>query len=806
MRNIILCALLLLQGTVSAVSQPAPQTDSLTVRAARLNSFFSQHVTERAYLHFDKPYYAAGDTIYFKAYVVAGEKNELSQLSGVLHADLINPQSEIVKSIQLQLKNGLAWGDFSLPDSVAGGNYRVRAYTKFMQNYGSEMFFDRQIPVAALVMAPQKQADAGTKASATAIRFFPEGGDLVTAVMARIAFKAVYSDGLGIDVKGVVLDQHNKAVARFVSAHLGMGAFDFTPLEGEQYRAELTYADGSKSTVDLPAANPLGVAMAVTDSGANIIVRVTPGSLFYKQNFKKKLDLLIYSDGKLMGANGVMDAKELRFSIQKTGMRSGIAQITLVSPTGEPLCERLLFINTGDNSLLQIASDKASYQTRERVKINFTLNGQKIGSVPGHFSVAVTDRSKVYRDENKEENILTNLLLTSALKGFIEKPGYYFNHINGGKLKHLDLVMLTHGYRRFSWKSLVNNDLPPIATLPEKGLTIAGMVKTPWGKPVNPGVVTLLPPAGGALMSQQTDERGNFSFNNLVFYDTTRFVLNAANKKGGNNTQLVYHAYRPALVANSVFYTSSDISSAGILQAYLDNSKNKHDDYLKYDKGIQLKEVRVKAYKKASYRTQSLAGAGNADQVLFGKDLIPGNLVSALNGRLRGGVRFTQDGFPISKIDTGAVLLVVLDGTITDRPLSSIFVNDVETVELLSPITSRGAMYGMQGAHGVLIITTKNGGDRDPNNISSRGVLPLTLPGFYKAREFYSPVYDHPNNERADLRSTIYWQPEITTDANGSASFEFYNADGKGDYEVIIEGISADGLVSAAKYVYKVQQ
>jgi hypothetical protein len=799
MKNVIAYIAFVLLSACHAFAQPNKPV-TLKEPAALLKTFFGQHEIEKAHLHFDKPYYAAGDTIYFKAYVVAGEKNELSQLSGVLHADLINPQSEIVKSISLQLNNGLAWGDFSLPDSVAGGNYRVRAYTKFMQNYGSELFFDRQIPVAALFTAPQKQADARLKSPAPAIQFFPEGGELITTVMAKVAFKAINADGLGVDVKGVVLDQRNKAVATFAAAHLGMGAFEFTPLDGDKYRAELTYADGTKNTVDLPAANSLGVAMAVIDSGANITVRVTPGSLFYKQNFKKPLDLLIYTDGKLMAASGVMDAKELRFTIQKKEMRSGIAQITLISPTGEPLCERLLFINTGDNALLQIASDKGSYQTREKVKVKLSLNGQKTVSVPGHFSVAVIDKSKVYIDEDKEENILTNLLLTSSLKGFIEKPGYYFNQVNGEKLKHLDLVMLTHGYRRFSWKNLVNNDLPPVVVLPEKGLTVAGMAKTPSGKP---GAVTLLPASGAALMSQQTDENGNFSFNNLVFYDTTRFVLNAANKKDGKNTQLVYQPYKPAAVTSPVFYTSTDTLPAGILRAYLDNSKSRYNKYLKYNRGIPLKEVKVKSYK-ASYRTQSLVGAGNADQVLFGKDLIPGDLANALNGRLRGGVRFTRDGYPTSRIDTGAVLLVVIDGTITGQPLTSVNVNDVETVELLSPMTSRGTAYGMQGGHGVLIITTKNG-NGSPNTISSRGVLPLTLTGFYKAKEFYAPVYVHAASNGADLRSTIYWQPEITTDANGNASFEFYNADGKGEYEIIIEGITAEGLASVAKYVYKVK-
>lgn len=583
-----------------------------------------------------------------------------------------------------------------------------------------------------------------------------------------------------------------------------MGTFNLVPAVGESYHAELVYADGSKNTVGLPAANPAGVAIAVADSVSKISVHINPGSAFYQQNFNKSLGLLIYTGGKLITVSDVMDGTDMRFDIQKKGLQSGITQITLLSAAGEPLCERLLFIDQNDRPSLQIISDKPAYTQRGKVKVDLHVDGPEGGPTTGHFSVAVIDRGKVHIDEDKAKNISTYLLLTSSLKGFIEDPGYYFNQTNIEKLSHLDLVMLTHGYRRFTWKNMVNDDVPPVALLPEKGLSIEGVAKSLWGKPVHPGMVTLLPPAGGALISQQTDDKGGFSFSNLVFYDTTRFVLNAVNKKGRNNTQLTYRGNAPAPVTPPVFYTSADTSSAAILQAYLDNSKSRHQEFLKYDKGIELKEVKVKAYKKATYRTQSLAGAGNADQVIFGKDLIPGFLSTALNGRLRGGVKISEKGIPYSSIGGGA-LLVVIDGTSSPLPLTSIFSSEVETVELLSPITSSGTIYGMQGAGGVLIITTKGGGGRNPEDIIARGVLPLTLTGFYKAKEFYSPVYDHPNNGRADLRSTIYWQPEMTTDANGNASFEFYNADAKGEYEVIIEGITGDGRARVAKYVYKVE-
>ena len=115
---------------------------------AGLKSLSGNHVIEKAYLHFDKPYYAVGDTMRFKAYLTLGEHYDLSRLSGILHVDLISPDNSIFRSIKLQIVNGIGWGDFPLPFALSAGNYRVRAYTNYMQN-APEYFFDKTIAIGS---------------------------------------------------------------------------------------------------------------------------------------------------------------------------------------------------------------------------------------------------------------------------------------------------------------------------------------------------------------------------------------------------------------------------------------------------------------------------------------------------------------------------------------------------------------------------------------------------------------------------------------------------------------------------------
>ena len=214
-----------------------------------------------------------------------------------------------------------------------------------------------------------------------------------------------------------------------------------------------------------------------------------------------------------------------------------------------------------------------------------------------------------------------------------------------------------------------------------------------------------------------------------------------------------------------------------------------------------------------------MAGAGHADQVMHAAEIeqIGGPLSTSLYGRLRG-VMFVN-GMPILtqfSVFNMTPMLVVVDGNILNpggdlkHPspppnIDFLDANSVETVEVLKYAGTR--MYGSEGLNGVLVITTKQGGGVDAGDIASIGVLPVKTRGFYKAREFYSPKYEAaaPVDKAPELRSTIYWQPEIRTDANGNASFDFYNADGAGSYKVIVEGIDSNGNIGREVFKYEVK-
>ncbi len=790
--------------------------------SGKLEAFLSNHITEKAYLHFDKPYYAAGDTIYFKAYVTTGGEHQLSNLSGVLHVDLINANNKIDQSIKLQLDSGVTWGDFALPDSLPKGNYRIRAYTRLMGNGGEDGYFDQTIAVCSIRNDKISESMSVRKTAGSTkpeTRFLPESGSLVTGINAKIAFKAIGTNGAGINVKGVIVDGADKEVCTFASIHLGMGYFYLDPKEGQTYRAKISYPNGIEDMVDLPAAEAKGIVMSIdNDSIPKATVRIQANSAYYLENRNKDYTLLVYSGGIATTVTCKLDSPVITLDILKRRLHTGIAAVTLFSPTDEPICERLLFIQNYDRLNLDINSDKNIYAKREKATIKLNAINRAGNPADGHFSVSVTDESKVPVDENTENTILNNLLLTSDIKGYLEQPNYYFTDTSASAAKNLDVLMLTQGYRRFTWKQVLSNKDSLLVNQPEKGLEINGMVKNLFGKPIQNGTISLVPSKGGPVWSSVSDEKGIFHFSNLVFTDTTHFVLSAVNEKGRNTTKITYFTEKPEAVTFSTKVQNSNIVTDTAMVTYVNNAKKERNEAINYGrgKGIMLKEVKIRDIKlDDQYKTQSLAGAGHADQVMHADEIerIQGTLSTSLWGRLRG-IRFLG-GVPVLtqfSVFNNQPMLVIVDGAILNGDshgpapnIDFLSVNEVESVEVLKYVST--AIYGMSGANGVLIITTKQGGGRNIKDIASIGILPIAPMGFYKAREFYSPKYETTAmvTKHHDYRSTIYWNPELVTGKDGTASFDFYNADGKGTYRVVIEGIDDKGNLGRQVYRYKVE-
>ena len=230
------------------------------------------------------------------------------------------------------------------------------------------------------------------------------------------------------------------------------------------------------------------------------------------------------------------------------------------------------------------------------------------------------------------------MLLTSDLKGFVEQPNYYFNSLTDDKLKELDLVMLTHGYRRFEWKPLLSNEYRPTEWQPENTMQISGTAESLSGKPLAKAVVSLIPMTSKLLLADTTDDKGHFNFGNLLFLDTARFMLQAVNASGRNTTRLTYDRGKPGPAVVPVIMQWQEGNQS--MLAYLENIKKQREADTKYGPitGRVLKQVNIHAVKEDNnYPSSNLGGPGQADQVIHRNDLHGGgSLAVVLNGLLKG--------------------------------------------------------------------------------------------------------------------------------------------------------------------------
>ncbi|MHB8206619.1 carboxypeptidase regulatory-like domain-containing protein [Mucilaginibacter sp.] len=877
--------------------------------ALQLNKWKLKNPVEKVYLQLDKPYYATGDDIWFKAYVTIGSQHQLTNLSGVLNVELIDDKDSVKQHIKLPLINGLTWGDFALPDTLAEGNYRIRAYTNWMRNAGTEYFFDQHISIVnavdnkvnakvAYTFATQNgqqkvnaiinytnpeglaystkevkyNIDLGPKQIARGkgitddkgniafsfintlkepvswgriitniqidksnlvtkilpvkatsgnvdVQFFPEGGNLVTGVTSKIAFKAVGADGLGTDIKGSVTDDSGNIVTSFSSQHLGMGEFILNPQANKTYKAHIIYADGSDNTIALPQVLDKGYVLAIdSKDSSKINIKITSNTQTHESDPNDTLSLIAQCDGQVYyAAKSNPGVPSFVATLDKNRFSSGIVQFTLFSSKGEPLDERLVFIQNNDQLKLDIKAEK-TYAPGQKVKIQLNATNADAKPAVGSFSASVTDETKVPQDENFASTILTNLLLTSDLRGYVEQPNYYFNNVSEKTRADMDVLMLTQGYHRFEWKKVLNDDLPEATYQPEKTLRISGHVTTLSGKPVPNGKVTLLSTAHGTFFADTvTDENGRFAFNNMAFPDSIKFVIQARTGKNRRNVKIELDDVVPQGADHDKNAADVQVNIYDGLSNYVQSSKDLFNQQLKYGLAkhtIVLKEVVIKDTRIKLKNSSNLNGPGNADQVIT-SDQIPAGcpqLNSCLEAVMHGVI--FRNGVPCSTRPSGLLayppMTVNLDGIfIPSDELESINVNDIASIEVLRD-QSFYSIYGSNaGPGGVIVITSKSGEDHT-NEIYRQpipGIVTYSPIGYYKIREFYSPQYDDPktNQAIADQRSTIYWNPNIITDKSGNASFEYFNAGSKGTYRVIIEGIDIDGNLARQVYRYKVE-
>lgn len=482
-----------LLSSIVALSQTS--NDNAAKRALQVGLFLQQ---ERVYLHFDNSAYYLGETMWFKAYVSFGNNDRVSTPSKVLYVELVAPEGSVIETKKYKIdEEGCCNGEFELNPTLLSGYYEIRAYTRYMLNWGDDAIFSRVFPVFDKVngnnwdfrnMLDRKRSfmHNGEWISAeqtdAELKFYPEGGNLVTGLTSNVAYELKGANGEYIN-NPITIYADKEILLTTTPQHQGKGVFHITPKEGVKYKAEVILKndkDKDKSyNFPLPEVEPEGVAIKASMSNDSITFAIENN-----YNEDKELAFGILYRG-LIGYYKKFSSneKEKIFTLSPNELSEGVNKAIIFTGT-TPLAERCFFVmhdsvQRSDQSTIKLIvkgnnkkPEDISLSPYEKITLDIAREDGEPIPADANFSLAIND-AEGFVSTSWTYNIYTYLLLGSELKGYIPDAALYFDKSNKNRHQQLDLLMLTNGWTAYDWKQLTNPDIK--ITIPiERGITLKG--------------------------------------------------------------------------------------------------------------------------------------------------------------------------------------------------------------------------------------------------------------------------------------------------------------------------------------------
>jgi hypothetical protein len=782
-----------------------------------LNRFLPK---EKLYVHFDKSIYTTQDTIWFKAYLLDETLKSEAKLSGLVYIELIDYKGDVVKSISLPTETGVTWGGLAINTNYQPGNYTFRAYTNWMQNFGPQYFFKKQLKIVALTNPkPIAKAEVNRLLETKNIpksyikgnqkfdvQFLPEGGTWVAGIEQKMAFKAIMANGKGIEIAGEIIDSKKNVILQFASNQKGMGYFKLTPKLDEEYTAVF------KSPVDiknqtLPKVLPKGINLQVANDFQSDSLSITVN------NMDKELYLIGQSRGTLCFVSNIKANMPIKtIKVSKEIFPTGISQIIVLDANKQAINERSFFINHKNELKIAVTTNQIVYSTRDSIPLHLKVSDRMGKPVIGSFSMAVTDDEQVAKDTLNDGNILTYLLLSSDLKGEIENPGQYFYQTNEENHNALEALVLTQG-----WTSYYNRPLNATPFKAEKDFTISGRINNILNKPIAKANITLLGRNKKPLVLQTVaNDKGEFVFDNLPVMDSASFViqaLNAKDKKGTLGIELDQFK-RATIELMPQLNNEAQIEKTDTIVGNL--IKLQQEAYVNTNGGQMLREINVVG-KKVIKNSRNLNGAGEADLTFTTADLdktskktvyetltekltgfragVPGKTIHAVNFYVSGSLtKFLIDGVYLDDLLPPSATGNYDYYTFIKSYLDFYTSEDIAGIEIMYS-DKNSNLYQFRYLdpksplqYCFIEITTKSGAGPYLQKSANKYLYKPMDYGDLKV--FYSPKYTSSIKaiKGSDFRSTLYWAPNLVTDEKGEANTSFFSSDKKGTYTVWLEG------------------
>jgi len=763
-----------------------------------LETLLKNHPVEKLYIHYDKDYYVPGETVWFKAYLLSDGKP--SGISNHFYLQLTDASGKVIINQHYPVMGAVVKGSIPLPDTLTQGNYYVRALTPYMLNYDESFIYTKNIVVGR--PSPPSTMPAPALSS---LQFFPEGGQLIDGILVVTAFKATDQYGRPAEADGIIRTDDGSTIASFHAYHDGIGKVQFKPQAGKKYFAEVETAAGKRS-FPLPAVQASGVSIRIQNEkgGKKFLISRSANE---KDKFGQ-LQIVVQQNHHIVFESDIDFETYLSLEghLGTDSLPSGILQFTLFNKDGLPLAERLCFHDQGEyRGAAMLNSPVVSTDKRglNEIEVSFPESIQR------SCSMSVIDLRSSGNDAG--DNIFSRFLLTSDLKGYINNPAWYFAADNDSTRTGLDNLMLTHGWSRFVWTRVLNNEFPQMKYSDKPLLSLSGLVVDPaTKKPIGNGKLSFL--AEGEDSTSQSfevnvDGSGRFQLDSVAFFGTTRLYYGFTDKS--KKAQPASVTLDEDSVARAVQLVPADIVLRAGRTIISGMSKDEWSQRLQQaragrDPVKTLENVNVNAssggkpvdavnekYTTGTFRGQAKETLDNINEPVKDRSL---SAIDYIKNRVQQveyqGNRFvSRKNFSLMSGQKWPVAVFLNEQLADAFQLVSIRATDLALVKYFE---AGFVGVGSTFPGGAIAVYTK---EKLPEEKKADKIEYVTSNGYTITREFYNPDYSQPGaGASTDQRTTLYWNPNLVTDTETKTlKIKFYNSDVTKAFKLVMEGFDANG-------------
>lgn len=842
---------------------------------------------EKVYLHFDNTGYFANETMWFKAYVVRTDKSAPTDISRVLYVELLNPSGDVIKTQKLYIDDkGQAHGDIKLDTLFGSGFYEVRAYTRYMTNWGTNAVFSRVFPIfetpseegaydspviepktyrrrdpnnrqaqdEAYTNAVKEGVHGASSAGKVNVSFYPEGGDMVKGKKSRVALLAVRDNGMPFEGKGKVATADGTVVADVATDSLGRGWFYVTP-DGGKMVLDMDN-DGKTHSFDLPSARDEGCTIALDAVSDDMLLTVQCSPKLCG----RLMGYFIMNNGNITFCDTLCAEPKIEIELDRSKMREGVNQLTFISNRGQILAERLFFITPKPSLEDSIFFSTSLTNLKPCCKIGVDVKARPNTT----FSFSAIDMKTM--NNGKQGNMKTWMLLSSDVRGYIHNVDYYFEADDKEHRQAADMLMLTQGWRRYDWNimaglSTFDNPQP----IEDKFYIFGQLGEYRKRNPVaNVEMEVFLYNQNGESLNGKTvtDSLGNYAFE-LPFVDGewNMQIFTRLDDKRKTYRVRIDRQFSPAPRYVTPLESSAYPCDSIRLAPSVANKKGEEEEepFVPITKkNILLENVTIKAkkryftndnwqYKNESYGSKyaslfydidkeldRIYDLGEEQPTLFEflckknalfdnpemRDLPspPRNIDS--DCMWQGSMSYA--GQPIKWIvDNGQrqVILPLDSATLfaAKRILGAeVDTTDLDTDEMYGMVSSKVGATGddmfpiwMEDYKSLYIVPLSPKERQACVRIYLYSHIKLSTASNKGLRHTYFEGFNTPSTfemedysvipPMADFRRTIYWAPDVTTDAQGKAHISFFNNSTTDAIYFSAEGMDTDGRIAVSK-------